>query len=200
MLMEKQLKIFSFLLWITYNESIYGAVENDGGVDSKCIGKKRSMGEMCSSDNPAESLKIIGKKRLVSATSSSAFMDENTVQLKKGRGSRKTGGGDGGYFWWIHCCENKVGRVFINFIDDEKPIGNHASIQVFLNKSSQGKHIGRWAYKKACEQSCYDEVYAHIGKGNKASIKSAEAAGFLRCFPQERQVVMKWVRMLKKKI
>ena len=80
--MEKQLKIFSFLLWITYNESIYGAVENDGGVDSKCIGKKRSMGEMCSSDNPAESLKIIGKKRLVSATSSSAFLDENTVQLK----------------------------------------------------------------------------------------------------------------------
>lgn len=88
-----------------------------------------------------------------------------------------------------------AGKVFINYIEDED-IGNHASIQIFLNKASQGKHVGRHAYSMACELSQYDEVYAHMAKKNIASRKAAKAAGF-EVYSDVGQLIMKWTRKKK---
>jgi hypothetical protein len=101
----------------------------------------------------------------------------HTVTLIQGKGSKTTGGGPGGFFWWVYFKDKKAGKVYINKVN-EAPIGEHASIQIFLNKSSQGKHIGRFAYQKACESSDYQDVYAHIAKKNIASERAASAAGF----------------------
>jgi RimJ/RimL family protein N-acetyltransferase len=122
------------------------------------------------------------------------FAQEREVELVRGKGSKNTGGGPGGFFWKIMYNGKSAGKVFINWIDIE-PIGKHASIQIFLNKGSQGKHIGRIAYERACDLSEYREVYAHMRKTNLASYKSAIAAGFKeRKIAGISQRLMRWVR------
>jgi hypothetical protein len=99
------------------------------------------------------------------------------VQLRRSKGTPGRGGGPGGEAWKIEADGERAGVVFINYID-EPPIGQHASIQIFLNKTNQGRGIGRIGYRKACEASVYDTVYAHMRKSNLASRRAAEAAGF----------------------
>lgn len=116
------------------------------------------------------------------------------ISLIKGKGSKDSGGGKGGFYWAIAYDEKRVGKVFINLVETES-LGKHPSIQIYLNKASQGKHIGRWAYQKACLASTYDIIYAHISKKNKASYKAALAAGFVSIeLPQITQLVMQWER------
>jgi len=124
-----------------------------------------------------------------------AFYEEEEVALEKGKGSKKTGGGAGGFFWRIKVGTSTAGKIYINQVD-EAPIGPHASIQIFLNKGSQGKHIGRIAYEKACKGSSYPVIYAHMRKNNTASQKAAEHAGFKICtdYPSYKQRLMKWAR------
>lgn len=183
--MRWQLKILIFLLTI-------GAVEVCSGVELE--EHQGSVKRRLTSKVTDQSKKKTKKE--VSAPLK-AYCDEEDIELKTGKGSAKTGGGNGGRFWWIFATtygeKKKVGKVYINFVEAD-PIGEYASIQIFLNKASQGKHIGRWAYKKACEDSPYDTVYAHIRKNNAASIKAAEAAGFIQCYPKAPQVIMKWMR------
>ena len=125
---------------------------------------------------------------------SSCYARQDQVSLIKGKGSKDSGGGKGGFYWAVMYDEKKVGKVFINLIDTE-PLGKHPSIQIYLNKASQGKHIGRWAYQKACLESTYDIIYAHISKKNKASHKAALAAGFVSLtLPHVTQLVMRWER------
>lgn len=100
-----------------------------------------------------------------------------SVKLVRGKGTNERGGGPGGEYWQIEVDGKRAGIVFINLID-EPPIGRHASIQIFLNQPSQGRKIGRVAYRKACEECSYDVIYAHMRKSNIASRKAAEAAGF----------------------
>ena len=108
------------------------------------------------------------------------------VVLVPGRGSAGTGGGEGGFFWHVFCKGERAGKVYIN-MEDGPLLGRHPALSIFLNKQSrlkargllrQGRHIGRWAYQKACMASPYNVVYAHIRKGNLASRRAAEAAGF----------------------
>ena len=99
------------------------------------------------------------------------------VALNLGKGSKGRGAEKGGFFWKVFFKESIAGKVFINLIN-EPPIGLHPSIQVFLNKSSQGKGIGRIVFAQACLASTYDIVYAHMRKSNIASSKAAQAAGF----------------------
>ena len=183
--MQWRLKIPVFLL-------IFAAAQVCSGVeleDNQGSVKKRSINEI-TNQSKKKIKKTISKPPRI-------YLSEEDIELKTGKGSAKTGGGSGGHFWWIFATasgmKEKVGKVYINFVEAD-PIGEYASIQIFLNKASQGKHIGRWAYKKACEESLYDTVYAHIRKNNAASIKAAEAAGFIRCFPDAPQVIMKWIR------
>lgn len=184
--MKKYLKLLVFsLAFIVVNDS-YSAGDIDGSTrrGGKPAAKRSRSATV---ERPA--------KRVAAAK---AYFGEDDVEIKKGKGSAKTGGGKGGYFWWVYTtdakAEKKAGKVYINFINED-PVGEHASIQIFLNKASQGKHIGRWAYKKACEASSYDLVYAHIRKSNLASIRAAEAAGFVKCFPRAPQLIMRWARV-----
>ena len=127
----------------------------------------------------------------------STLANEDDVVLVAGKGGKDTGAGPGGHHWSIFFQEKRAGKVFINLIDDET-LGKHPSIQIFLNKSSQGNHIGRHAYKKACELSQYDKVFAYMSKKNVSSVKSASAAGFKEIMADKtRQTIMEWVRKKK---
>lgn len=121
-------------------------------------------------------------------------VDPNDVTLRAGKGSKGAGGDVGGHYWHIEVAGKRVGRVFVNLID-EPPFNEHASIQIYLNKGDQGRGIGSIAYRLACEASDYDTVYAHMRKSNVASRRAAEAAGFLVVDnPDVRQLAMMWTR------
>lgn len=121
-------------------------------------------------------------------------VDPAAVSLEATTGGADTGGGPGGEAWRIFLEGQSAGRVFINLID-EAPFGQHASIQIYLNTKSQGRGIGRLGYRRACEASSYDRIYAHMRKSNLASAKAAEAAGFVDVTPPGAiQKVMAWRR------
>ena len=110
------------------------------------------------------------------------------------KGTPKRGGGPGGEAWAIEADGERAGTVFINLIE-EPPIGKHASLQIFLNRESQGRQIGRLAYRAACDASVYNVVYAHMRKSNIASRRAAEEAGFADVTPAgHSQLIMKHVR------
>lgn len=132
------------------------------------------------------------KRKMMSKLGINPHAAPDEITLKKSKGGKKTGGEKGGFFWKVYWKDTIAGKVFINIINKE-PIGPHPSIQIFLNKKSQRKHIGRIAYRLACEQSVYDSIYAHMSKKNIASKKSAEAAGF-KVFSSVGQLVLKWAR------
>lgn len=116
------------------------------------------------------------------------------VVLIETKGTPNRGGGPGGEAWRIEVAGHRAGVVFINRID-EPPVGPHASIQIYLNKPSQGQRIGRVAYRKACETSRYDVIYAHMRKSNHASRRAAEEAGFIEDDrPGHSQLLMVWRR------
>jgi len=125
------------------------------------------------------------------------LIDPKNVKLVLTKGTINRGGGAGGESWKIEVNNKRVGVIFINLID-ELPIGKHPSIQIFLNKTSQGKGIGRIAYKLACDKSKYDIIYAHMRKSNIASKKAAIAAGFKELkIPKYTQLIMIWKRKRK---
>lgn len=99
------------------------------------------------------------------------------VSLVSTKGTRDRGGGLGGHAWRIEVDGKRAGVVFINWID-EAPVGEHASIQIYLNEVSQGRQIGPVAYRQACKASNYDVIYAHMRKSNVASRRAAEKVGF----------------------
>lgn len=107
---------------------------------------------------------------------------DSDVRLVATKGSKGRGGDDGGEAWRIDAWGKRAGVIFINFID-EPPLGQHASIQIYLNAKSQGRHVGSIAYRMACEQTRYAVVYAHMRKANLPSIRAAENAGFVDATP-----------------
>jgi hypothetical protein len=116
------------------------------------------------------------------------------VELVPTKGTPGKGGGPGGHSWVIKAGGGRAGVIYINFID-EPPVGKHASIQIFLNQKSQGRGVGRVAYRLASEASRYDEVYAHMRKANVASRRAAEEAGYVDVSPPGfTQLIMKWKR------
>ena len=121
-------------------------------------------------------------------------IDASQVYLIKGKGGPNRGSGSGGQYWHIYAGANRVGYVFINIIQD-KELGPHPSLQIHINQSQRGRHIGRVAYQLACEKSGYETVYAHMRKSNIASRKAAEEAGFEALdYPGMKQLSLKWQR------
>ncbi|GLR45823.1 hypothetical protein GCM10007880_63410 [Mesorhizobium amorphae] len=134
------------------------------------------------------------KPKVARLKSSSDPVAPELVLLSRTKGTPDRGGGPGGEAWKIEVGGQRAGIVFINQID-EPPVGRHASIQIYLNKPNQGRHIGRVAYRKACEASSYDEIYAHMRKSNLASRRAAEEAGFeVDLRPGAAQLLMRWTR------
>ncbi|QXZ82305.1 GNAT family N-acetyltransferase (plasmid) [Rhizobium sp. L51/94] len=121
-------------------------------------------------------------------------VSEDEVELVPAKGTKGRGGGVDGEAWHIKLGGKRAGQVFINLID-EAPIGKHASIQIYLNLTSQGRGIGSLCYRWACERSKYVVIYAHMQKSNIASTRAAEKAGFIdETSVRERQKLMVWRR------
>jgi RimJ/RimL family protein N-acetyltransferase len=101
-------------------------------------------------------------------------------------------------YWHIYDGKKRAGKVFIEVID-EFPFGKHCAIQIFVNKENQGEGIGSVAYKKACMQSGYGRIYAHMRKSNIASKKAAEHAGFKEIVKKgDKQLTLVWKKSSKK--
>ena len=116
------------------------------------------------------------------------------VTIERVKGTAGKGGDEGGEAWHICRGGEKVGDVYINMID-EPPVGRHASIQIYLNKKSQGFGIGRIGYRLASEESRHDTIYAHMRKANIASRRAAEEAGYVDASPSGFvQLIMRWDR------
>jgi RimJ/RimL family protein N-acetyltransferase len=105
--------------------------------------------------------------------STKATEDDLDVTLVEGSKTSK----EHAFYWHIYSKTKRAGQVYIDLAND--PIlGDHHSIHIFLNKTSQGQGIGRIGYKEACVRSGLDKIYAHMRKSNLASKRAAEAAGF----------------------
>ncbi len=163
---------------------------DDASAESSTKARRRcAPAKVPKIDKPTAAKHTSSKKKTLPT-----YATPENVLLKKGKGSPGRGGGAKGFYWSVTAWGAPAGKVFINWID-EPPIGPHASLQIFLNKKSQGKHIGRIVYEQACKLSSYQDVYAHIAKSNQASIKSARAAGFIPLKLEGiRQALLKWTR------
>lgn len=126
--------------------------------------------------------RVTPKPRTPSAPKPATRVAAEDVELVRAKGGKDRGGGPGGEAWVIEVAGKRAGTVFVNLID-EAPLGRHASVQIFLNKPSQGRGIGRVGYRLACERSAYNEIYAHMRKSNVASRRAAEEAGFIDASP-----------------
>jgi hypothetical protein len=112
------------------------------------------------------------------------------VSLRKGKGSRGRGAGQGGEYWHIEVGGQRVGSVYINVID-EQPLGEHASLQIQISKPWQGRGVGRTAYALAATASRHRTIYLHMRRSNIASARAAQHAGFREvALPGLRQCVM----------
>ncbi|WP_431293486.1 GNAT family N-acetyltransferase [Pedobacter sp. P26] len=101
-----------------------------------------------------------------------------------------------GKYWHIMLGNKRVGKIYIDFKENEV-LGNHPSLDIFINKQFQGRHIGRYAYELACLESALDKVYMHTRKSNIGSIRAAEEAGFKHIeHPAFKQIVMVWERKI----
>lgn len=109
-------------------------------------------------------------------------VDPGKVELIAKTGRKKKGDGPGGEYWEVAIDGKRAGEVFVNVID-EPPVGRHASLQIFLNQTQQGKGIGRIAYRMAAEASQHDVIHLHMRKANIGSRIAAEAAGFVDVSP-----------------
>lgn len=146
--------------------------------------KKRSARKLRSSPKPPAAL----------AKSPLGPVPADMVKLVRTTGTKTRGGGKGGEAWIIKVGEERAGTVFINLIEDDQR-GKHASLQIFLNRTNQGRQIGRVAYQTACLASQYDEIYAHMRKSNTASKKAALYAEFTDVSTsRDTQLVMRWSR------
>ncbi|WFR98058.1 GNAT family N-acetyltransferase [Rhizobium tumorigenes] len=135
-----------------------------------------------------------GTRNKGKARKNRVLISEDEVELVRAKGTKGRGGGADGEAWLIQLGGKRAGQVFINLID-ESPIGKHASIQIYLNITSQGRGIGSLCYRWACERSKYVVIYAHMQKSNIASARAAEKAGFIdETSAQERQKLMVWRR------
>lgn len=119
------------------------------------------------------------------------MVQNGDVELRRGRGSHVKGGMSGGSFWHIYHQDTRAGSVFVNY-DGET---GQASVQIFLNRKSQSRGIGRIAYRRACEECGHSEVYAFMRRNNIASLRAATAAGFREVPPHTAQVTMVWKRI-----
>lgn len=118
-------------------------------------------------------------------------IDPSKIELVQRPGPKDKGDGAGGEYWDVMADGSRAGEVFVNVID-EPPVGKHASMQIFLNLSYQGKGVGRAAYLKAAEASAHDTLYLHMRKSNHASRLAAEAAGFRdAALPGVAQLILK---------
>jgi len=128
---------------------------------------------------PRRKRRRVAKKRKAKpfVPSTEPRASEEDVELVEGKGGPGTGGGPRGHYWHIRYRQDRAGRVYINYHETES--GElRPSIMVGLNEKSRGRGVGTIAFRRACELSQYDEVYASVRKSNIASRNALQRAGF----------------------
>jgi RimJ/RimL family protein N-acetyltransferase len=121
------------------------------------------------------------RKEFVSSMLPRVFVQD--VVLKEGKLNQKKE-----QYWHVYYSFKRVGKVFIKE-SQEKPM-----ITVEINQHSQGIGIGRATFRKACELSQFDKVYALIRKNNVSSIKAIKFAGFKEVGTENGQILYRWER------
>ncbi|SRR5258708_1045939 len=124
---------------------------------------------------PLNSVEKAAKKPFIS--SKEPRVQERDINLVEGKSKKKSGGDVERQYWHIYCGDQRVGRVFIDWIATESREGD-AAITVEINSKFRGRGVGTIVFRRACELSRYDEVFADIRKSNIASRIAAERAGF----------------------
>lgn len=120
---------------------------------------------------------------------------EADVSLLDGKGTPNHGGGKNGRYWHIYFKGQRAGKVYINWVNSKSETQGYPSITIEINKKYQGIGIGSVSFRRACELSNYDKVYAETRKSNIALLKVAAKAGFVSLKDQtSSQVKMVWTR------
>lgn len=88
------------------------------------------------------------------------------------------------YYYVIYADDVRAGFVEITASAPHK-------LNIKINKPMRGRGIGSAAYRKACQKSRLDHVYAHIAKKNVASQRAAERAGF-KLISDTPQLTYRW--------
>lgn len=78
-------------------------------------------------------------------------------------------------FWHLFVGDRRVGKAYMSIYTDHR---NGAFVTVMINKDAQGRGIGTEAFKRACEESGFDVVYAEVRRNNKPSQRALRRAGF----------------------
>lgn len=102
-------------------------------------------------------------------------------------------------YWHIFSQAKRVGRVWLTLKPrSELLAGIFISVEIY--KNLQGKGIGQIAFRLACETSNENIIFGESRKGNIASIKAMEKAGFVLEEKTKSGVVCyKWIRGIKRR-
>lgn len=97
--------------------------------------------------------------------------------------------------WRVMHAGQRAGTVAI-LCHEENGAVVKPSIDVQLNKRSQGRGIGTLAFQRAAELSGFKQVFASIAKKNIASRIAAKRAGFVELAPEASgELVLVWRRV-----
>lgn len=98
--------------------------------------------------------------------------EQLTLVLKK---NKRSSANDPSHFWHLFVGDRRVGKAYMNIYTDHR---SGAFVTVMINKDAQGRGIGTEAFKRACDHSGFDVVYAEVRRNNKASQLALRRAGF----------------------
>lgn len=79
------------------------------------------------------------------------------------------------HFWHLFVGDRRVGKAYMSIYTDHR---NGAFVTVMINKNAQGRGIGTEVFKRVCEESGFDVVYAEVRRNNKPSQRALRRAGF----------------------
>jgi len=93
-------------------------------------------------------------------------------------------------FWHVYEGDRRAGGVWLNARTTPEA---RATLTIQLNQASRGRGIGRVAYRLAADATDEPEVWLHMRRGNVASRRAAQHAGFVVVDdPSDAQLVMRW--------
>lgn len=79
------------------------------------------------------------------------------------------------FFWHLFVGDRRVGKAYMSVYTDYR---SGAFVTVMVNKDAQGRGIGTETFKRACDESGFDIVYAEVRRNNKLSQRALRRAGF----------------------
>lgn len=144
--------------------------------------KKRIAKKELSDDSSSGSMELLRKKNTVKKPSSEYVLEKDVTVQKMA--SKKFEG------WRIKLDGESCG--FVKFYPKvDEVFKNHVTVDFCVPKPQRGRHIGRFALKKAIDSSAYPLFVSHLRKSNLASQRALVAVGFIQHkYPDNNQLCM----------